>query len=266
VNARSLILALSIIGLSGCSGVKFAAAPVNAPLPEVFKGRAVYPANVAAYEFEDLVGNVLLIRPNTDPLRVGVIRPRAYKLAVIPITNPENYYHSRIQHGAEAQGSYLGFAAGFSRDQMAELTIIDAARAGIELSDNAVFASIIEDARNWVKQHPKGDSNSKRLWLKAVVLSRRIYSASTQIKANASSQVGEVVGVKTGVYRKDEESSKSAILGFDAFDIDELVEKAGGGMAFTGSGVPLESARFTGVIEGPIRKSEPEPGASGRSR
>jgi len=54
-------IAISIIiialFLSGC-GVRFASAPVNADLPRAFTSRALYPAGVAGYEFQDLVGNI----------------------------------------------------------------------------------------------------------------------------------------------------------------------------------------------------------------
>lgn len=236
---------------AGCAGVKFAPAPVNKPVPEVFTQRSIYPAGVAGYYFQDLVGNILFVKANSDTLRIDVIRPSAYVNAVTPITDSNNFYRSRIQKGAEAQGSYLAFAAKFSAEDMAELTLDDIARAGIELKDEATWTEIRNKVVAWVQTHPKSDASAVRLWVKSVVLSRRVYNSHTKIEADASGQVGDVTGVKTGVYRKDEEGIKSVMLGFEAFDVDKLASEASkpGVMAVKPSEL-LEKARYLGVIEG----------------
>ncbi len=217
-----------ILAFYACSGVKFANSPTNKALPDSFTKRSLYPAGVAGYEFQDLVGNIIKIKANEDPVRIGVIRPDTYDNAVIPITDPNNYYKSRVQKGAEAQGSYLSFAAEFSAEQLAELELVDIARAGITLDNSTVFQQILTKATSWVQQHPKNDTSIKRLWIKSVVLTRRIYNDFTNVGAKASGQVGNVVGVSTGVYNKSEESDKSVIISFESFDIDEFVKVASG--------------------------------------
>ena len=220
-----LIPIISIFLIS-CSGVKFASAPVNKDLPETFTNRSIYPAGVAGYEFQDLVGNILKVDSGQNPIRIGVIRPASYKSEIVPITDANNYYKSRIQKGAEANGNYLAFAAKFSAEKLAELTLIDVARAGIVLDDMNSFKEILDSAKVWVEAHPKGTSTANRLWVKSVVLTKRVYNDFTEIKANASGQQSDVVGVSTGVYSKDENSIKSVIIAFEAFDIDELVSSS----------------------------------------
>ena len=70
--------------------------------------------------------------------------------------------------------------------------------------------------------HPKVDAQTSRVWVKAVVLTKRVYQSQNKIEANASGQVGDVVGVKTGIYRKSDTELKSVDIAFEAFDIDLL--------------------------------------------
>lgn len=246
---------LATLLTAGCAGVKFAPASVNKPVPEAFTQRSVYPAGVAGYDFQDLVGNILFVKANSDTLRIDVIRPSSYVNAVTPITDSNNFYRSRIQKGAEVQGAYLAFAAKFSAEDMAELTLDDIARSGIELKDEATWTEIKNKVVEWVKAHQKTDESSSRIWVKSVVLSRRIYNSHTKIEADASGQVGDVTGVKTGVYRKDEEGIKSVMLGLEAFDVDKLANEASKSRAtaITPSEL-LEKSRYLGVIEGKLQR------------
>jgi hypothetical protein len=254
MKAKYLALLIAVAGICGCAGVKFAPAPVNEPMPEAFTKRSVYPGGVAGYDFQDLVGNILFIEAENDPIRIDVIRPTGYKNEVIPVTDPNNFYRSRIQTGAEAQGSYLAFAAKFTADEMAELTLDDIARTGIVLSNEATWADIKNKIVAWVQAHPKKNPNAKRLWGKSVVLNRRVYNSHTKIDANTSGQVGDVTGVKTGVYRKAENAIKSVMLSFEAFDVDKLASEAARMRFFSLSADELlEKARYIGVIEGKIK-------------
>ena len=108
----AVVLAVALT--CGCSGVKFAAAPVNKQIPEAFTQRSVYPGGVAGYDFQDLVGNILFVETGKDPLRIDMIRPTGYLNAVIPIKDSSNFYRSRIQAGAEAQNFYLKKKEGLS--------------------------------------------------------------------------------------------------------------------------------------------------------
>jgi hypothetical protein len=253
MNVKYIAVLLVATIICGCGGVKFAEAPINKQVPAAFTKRALYPGGVAGYDFQDLVGNILLIETGKEPLRIDVIRPTAYINAVIPITDSNNFYRSRIQKGAEVQGSYLAFAANFSAEDMAELTLDDIARAVIELKDEATWTEIKNKIIAWVQGHTKTNPNTSRLWVKSVVLNRRVYNSHTRIKANASGQIGDVTGVKTGVYRKDEEGIKSVMLGFEAFDVDRLASESLEQRVLPLSPAELfEKARYIGVIQGKI--------------
>lgn len=261
---KNFTFLLGLLGLlmTGC-GVKFAEATVNKPLPDEFKDKALYHGPVAGYDFQDLVGNILLIKENDDPLRIGLIRPNGYKNEVIPIADPNNYYKSRIQRGAELQGSYLAFAADFKIDQLAEIEIVDVARAGIAFDKEDVFAQILTKASTWVKDHPKDDASLTRLWVKSVVLISWTYNDFTKIEANASGVVGDAVGIKTGVYNRNEETVKSVRIAFEAFDIDELVKQSASinpAFAKTSSGIAKvkDSAIFKSLIKGNQIRISPE--------
>ena len=237
------LLIVSTICFCSCSGVKFAAAPTNIPLPGDFKDRILYESGIAAYTFEDLVGNVLLFKGNERPVRIGILTPNGFtpSAIAIPQNGSLNYYHSFIQKGAETQGSYLAFAADFANDQMAELTLEDIARADIPFTQ-ASFAEITTMLTNWVQSHPKTDASIKRMWIKSVVLTTRLYTAGTKISASASAQIGSVVGVKSGIYSTNNETIKSTVIGFEAFDIDEFVGQLGAMASGNGGGfaVPID--------------------------
>lgn len=251
---RSFIyLLLAGLSFSSCAGVKFGESTVNATLPDVFKDKAVYPAGVAGYKFEDLVGVIILVKKGQDPLPIGLIRPTAYVRNVIPITDPNNYYKSRIQKGAEAQGSYLSFAANFSADRMAELELSDIARAGIHW-DGTNFDEVITQAAAWVESHPNADPTVTRIWVKDVVLTKRIYSDYTKIAADASGQVGPVVGVKGGIYNNAENVIKSVILSFDAYDIDKMVSNAKSVESIGGTSIDrIKFSKVKNTIDGQIK-------------
>ena len=121
--------------LVGC-GVKFAPVAINSALPEGLKERTIYPDGGAAYDLEDLVGNVVLQTEVVDAassgkknkyIKVGVILPKDFVVTVKPIKDSLMYYHSRIDRSAAAQGSYLAFSSTMDANQLAELTIFDTA-------------------------------------------------------------------------------------------------------------------------------------------
>jgi len=254
MKAIRLCAVLASVWLCGC-GVKFAASPVNKTVPESFARRAVFTGSFDPYCFQDIVGNILSVEPDKDAVRIDVIRPAGYVNEVVLIEDSLNYYRSRIQTGAEAQGAYLLFAAKFSSEDLAELTLDDVARAGIELKEESTWAELRERIVTWVMDHPNPNPGRSRLWIKSAVLSRKVYTGYTKIDSSASGQVGEVTGVKTGVYRKDEESIRSVILGVEAFDID-LLARGLVSVGLTGRSREdsLKTARFTGVITGTLPK------------
>ncbi|MDX1548441.1 MAG: hypothetical protein R3247_15690 [Rhodothermales bacterium] len=247
---KSLLMAATASAiLIGCQGVRFADAPVNEHLPTAFTERAVYPGGVAGYEFQDLVGRIILIEEGHNPLPVGLVRHTGFSPRVIPITEPNNYYRSRIQRGAEAQGAYLAFVARFQADEMAELTLVDVARAGITLDSTHIWDELLAALTRWVRTHPKDSSAQTRLWVQSVVLTRRIFNTHSKISANASGQIGHVTGVETGVYRRSEEDIQSVLIGLEAFDVDRMVEQAQPAQL---PETALGDVRFVGMIEGVI--------------
>jgi hypothetical protein len=184
---------------------------------------------------------------------IGLIRPAAYVKNIVPITDPNNYYKSRIQKGAEIQGSYLAFAANFSADKMAQLELSDIARAGIDW-DGTNFDDVITQATSWIATHPNADTTVTRIWIKDVVLTKRIYSDFTKISANASGQVGPVVGVKGGVYNNNESLIKSIILSFDAYDIDKMVSNAKSVESIGGNSADrIKFSKVKNVIDGELK-------------
>lgn len=218
MKSTILSLVFTCVALSGCAGVKFAEAPVNAVMPDSFTKRSIYPSAVAAYEFQDLAGSILSVEPNKDPIRVGIVRAQAQVPVAIPITEALNYYHSKIQQGVTGGGEYLSFAASLSAEAMVDFELDDISRASTDYTND-----VINQLTTWVNSHPKPNNSTSRLWVKSVVLTRQTLTNYVKIDADASGQVGEVTGVKAGVYRKAENSTRSTILGFDAFDIDHLV-------------------------------------------
>ncbi len=226
---------------SGCGGVKFGPTPIDKPLPSGFAERTIYPDGAAAYEMEDLVGCILLeknitesiVDPSTGQARVvtkkkydkaGVVLPADFTPTVRPIKEALMYYRSKIDRGAAVQGSYLAFAASFSEKQLGELTLSDSALVSIP---NSKFPE--QEILNYVKSHPTVPAGyTARLWIRSVILTRRVYCQYTDISANASGVVGDTVGVKAGVYNKQTEDVGDVILGMDTHDIDRLARRIEG--------------------------------------
>lgn len=213
--------------LSGCGGVRIAQSSINNTLPPAYTTRSIYPSGVAAYDFNDLVGNVLEIKKAsaTGPLRLAIIRPADYKDSIQILTqqNSLNYYHSLITRGGAAQGAYLSFSASFTDDQTVEYTLYDIGQASIEFTPKS-FNEVETAIEAWVKQHPRTDTSTKRIWLKSVVLSSSLYTAGVKMTGSASAVVaGPAVNVNGSIYSTSNETIKGTIIGFDYFDVDDMV-------------------------------------------
>ena len=119
------------------------------------------------------------------------------------------------------------------------------------------FKQILDSAKVWVKNHPKGNSTDRRVWIKSVVLTRRVYQDFVKIEASASGQKSDVIGVSTGVYSKDENIIRSVIIGFESFDIDKLVESSTNAKQqelLTVDYVKIfDDSKFLEIIEGEIQ-------------
>ena len=231
-----IVVLVSLYGCAGSKGVTFASVTPNLSLPAAYTSRSVYASGVAAYEFQDLTGNVLLISKDStvNPLRVVIVRPTAFpdSVPVRLLTEQQslNYYHSIVTKGAAVQGNYMAFAAKFSQDQIADYTIVDVAFASIPFNQ-ASFTEIVNGLKKYVQEHPKPADGGKRIWIKSVVLSSTLYTAGNQIKANASGVVGPTMGVNGNVYNTNNQTIKGTVIGFDYFDIDELVGQPTRGVA-----------------------------------
>ena len=136
----------------------------------------------------------------------------------------ENFYHSLIKKGAEANGSYLAFAAKFKADDVSEVTISDIARSGIILTENN-WNEIKPKIIAWASLHPK-NAGETRIWIKAVVVSRETTKDLTDITGDTSAQIGNVVSVEGKVYNSRSEETRTPIISFEALDIDELAVEA----------------------------------------
>jgi hypothetical protein len=221
------IFFIVFLGLFSCRGLKPGESPVNIPIPKEFADRTVFPTDLAgANRFQDLAGSIITFKAATTPIFAGLARPDSYVAVSVPITDPNTYYKSRIQKGAEIQGGYLQFAAGFTADQMAELELIDISWAGISFDTETPWNQVIKKAQTWVETHPKTDTTIKRWWIKEVTLTRRVFTSYAKIKADASGTVGPIVGLKAGIYNNNDNSVKSVIIGLVAYDIDQMVAQS----------------------------------------
>ncbi len=216
---------IAIIAINGCAGVKFASAPHD-NLPDQYINRSILDPSVQSYIFEQLPGSIILIKKNQNPALIGFVTPPGFKASVIPITADEslNYYHSIITSKVSTKANYLAFAADFSTDDMAELTLVDVARAGIDINATT-FPQITDGLTAWVATHPLADTSEHRIWISSTVLTSRVYNIGTKINADASGQVGTVVGVSGNVYNTNTTAFKSTIISFISFDVDKLINQ-----------------------------------------
>ncbi|MBX2920955.1 MAG: hypothetical protein KF746_02095 [Chitinophagaceae bacterium] len=98
------------MSLFSCRRLKPGESPVNIPIPKEFADRTVFPTDLAgANRFQDLAGSIITFKTAATPIFAGLARPDSYVAVSVPITDPNTYYKSRIQKGAEVQGDYLQF-------------------------------------------------------------------------------------------------------------------------------------------------------------
>lgn len=249
-------LLILILLLNSCRGVKFDPAPINADLPNDLKHRTVIDG-LYSYSFEDYVGQIFVLENKEIRRTKHKIVLETYEIKPIPILEEDshNFYKSRITKGAKFKANYLAFAADFTGEEMAEITLVDFARAEIKFT-KSVQDDLIPKMEQWVANNPK-PAGMQRLWVQAAVLTKKFYSGYTKIDANAQAQVGEVVGVEAGVYRKEEIQGISVILGFYVLDIDDYVKefKSTETVALKSTSSHediIEKVRYVGVLKGNI--------------
>ena len=201
----------------------------NTIIPSDFKDNGVCTGLMTGYSFQDLVGHIIIVRPDSPPgqprneLTRTVILPDGYQCRVEPIDPDESpYYHSRITSNAVGDFRFLALAAQVGVGQMADISIFDDARAG--------FGQITEEINSrldsWVSLYPRKDTSVHRVWVNEVVRSRYTRAGYDSVRANAGMTSGELVGVNGTVYRRDETTSRGWLLRFTSYDIDLGVDRA----------------------------------------
>jgi len=189
----------------------------NPNVPPAFKSRAACTALTSGYSPEDLVCNIVEVRPGAEPAVIGTVTPTPnYRCTLKLIADPGNYYHSRIQYGAEVLCGYLAFAGNMKVDAMVDYTLGDDAVAS--------FGPLTEDICNklsdWVYEHPNKDDSARRLWVREIVRSQQTTATFDKVGASVNVQLGPLVGVKGTVYRRNEDDSRAWVFGLVSYDVD----------------------------------------------
>jgi len=219
------ILTFFVLVLSGCVGVRFADETINRVLPDDFKNRNIYPeTDIFKYKLDSLVGRILVCQPDQINDRIcdcDLKITRIIKNGTTPETiSPEQkVFSSKIDQGASAQGSYLAFAAKFSAEQVAEILITDSALVFIKDDDVP-----IEDLKQYVQSNPRV-GQEKRFWIQGALLATIIQRELIKIDTDAEGVVGNVSGIKGGVYNHRGQESNDYRISLLMPDIDRDLEK-----------------------------------------
>jgi len=214
---KKTILCLLVISGIAC-GVKFKDAPINLSLPDYFKARNLYDrTDIWKFKLPELVGFVIADSGSGTYDRLRRIVKEGYeaKLEIIPDAD-KKVYSSRIDRGAEIEGSYLLFSAGLQANQMAEVTIEDVSLAFINDAD-IPWERLTTEAGT----HPP-NSTARRFWIQAALLTTITISYYQEISANASGVVGETFGAKGKVYNKQGTTQKDFKISLELVDLDKL--------------------------------------------
>ncbi len=224
----------------------------NPNVPPAFKSRAACTGLTAGYSPEDLVCNIVEVGPGAEPTVIGTVTPTSdYRCKLTLVKESGNYYHSRIQYGAQVLCSYLAFAADLKAGVMVDYALGDDAVAS--------FGPLTEDICNklsaWVAKHPRKDTSVRRLWIREIVRSQQTTATFDTVGASISAQVGPLVGVKGTVYRRNDNDTRAWIFGLVTYDVDLACAKAAG-VKFVPANVEeiWEPCLYTRTIPGIIRK------------
>jgi hypothetical protein len=214
---KKAILCLLAVFCVAC-GVKFKDVPVNLSLPDDFKARNLYDqTDIWKFKLPELVGFIISDSGSGTYDRLRRIVKDGYeaKLEIVPDAD-KKVYSSRIDRGAEAEGSYLLFSAGLQANQMAEVVIEDVSLAFINDADIPW-----ERLRTEAGIRPP-NSNARRFWIQAALLTTITINYYQEISANASGVVGETFGAKGKVYNKQGTMQRDFRISLALVDLDQL--------------------------------------------
>ncbi len=209
-----------VIAVSGCNGIKFSNIPqFNKDLPEDFKRRVLWnDTAIFKYNLEQLAGHVIYAKAMAGQYDRGQRYIKPGKSPVSKVIDSGQIYHSKIDNGAKAQGSYLAFAANLSNDQTAEVNIIDTAQVFIPYEDVPVDDLLKEAAK------PVEPGTTNRYYIQGVLLSTVTTQYGIKINADASGVVGDAFGAKGNVYNQEQGISRDFRISLLLIDINKLKE------------------------------------------
>ena len=226
------IVFLSLI-LSGC-GLSFSNIPnFNKGLPEDFKRRVLWAeTDIFKYNLEQLAGHVIYAKAAVGQYDRGPRYVKPQKAPVLKVIDSGQIYHSKIDRGAQAEGSYLAFAAALSDDQTADVNIIDTAQVFIPYEDVPMEDLLKEAAK------PAPSGTTKRYYIQGVLLATVTTQYGVKIKADASGVVGNAFGAKGNVYNEEMTVGRDFRISLLLIDIDKL-KQASSRKEMAGASAPL---------------------------
>jgi hypothetical protein len=222
-----LFAAAMILVAAGCPGVEVSrtGASANLPPPDGLNKRAVYSGVMSGYNFQDVVGCILKVRPDGSASILDVFIPdTTFKVSVKLYDKPGNWYQSRIQKvkAVKLNCPYLAFVADMAERAMVYYSLADDAEATGGKTTHEWMVAL----GDWAERNRLVDPSVHRLWVRGVVRSVETRTQYDSVGANAGAQYGELVGVNGTVYRRSEQSSCSWVYGLDVIDVDSVATRA----------------------------------------
>ncbi|MBU8900926.1 hypothetical protein KRR26_35545 [Corallococcus sp. M34] len=213
---RYVWIALFASLLGGC-GVTFSNVPeFNKGLPEDFKRRVLWnETDLFKYNLEQLAGHVIYSKASAAEYDRGPRLVTNGKSPSFKLIDNGQVYHSKVDNGAKAEGSYLAFASTMSAEQTADVSIIDTAQVFIPYEDVPVdeLVKIAEASA------PQG---VKRYYIQGVLLASVTTRYGAKINADASGIVGDTFGAKGSVYNEQQAVGRDFRISLLLIDIDRM--------------------------------------------
>lgn len=215
--ATSLAL-LMLLGLAGCSGLRFKDEQVNLALPEDWKYRTPI-RNTADMRF--------FMKENIGLLVTQADTPGVYHVLSQPLV-PDGFspreevikegavYASKITRSASTQGAYLAFAASFSEDQAVDYRIVDVSRVDIPWTH-------LPDAKIRRAASVPNPEGIKRLWIQSLILSRILTQNYVALSCSASAS-GPAFQADGKCYNTTGSETSDYAIGAVFVDIDTYVQ------------------------------------------
>lgn len=201
----------------GCSGLRFGSVPVNEELPEDWKNRNLY-HNTAhfKYQLQDLAGSLLQKKEGEKEFtRIGRQVAPGY-VPALKVIDDGKVYESKVDRGAEVQGSYLAWVAKLQGNQKAGVLIQDVSSVFIPYPD----IPWKELAKLAVANPPQ--PGVQRFYVQGALLSSIVIEKYMEIEASASGVMGPAVGIGGKVYARQGSVSRDFRIALELIDIDKL--------------------------------------------